>query len=293
MKKILLISLLMVSTAFAKWETDVEKAIEQSQKENKPLLVNFTGKAWCPYCVKLESEVFSKKEFKNYAKEELVLLELDFPRGKKAKKDALAMKSKYSDKIGGFPTVLMFNPQSKLVGKTGYTRSTAEKYVENLKRMTKVYPVAKKGAKTGSPKFKELVADKLVYADGTPYKEANLIGKNILLYFGGGFNAKCKSYTPELIKWYNQQKADPTITDNFEIIFISLDRTDEKTFAFMKEKRMPWPVLKRSAIEENKAARKNLKVKALPSMSILSGDKVIYASKTHAKVLERLIKVSK
>jgi thiol-disulfide isomerase/thioredoxin len=62
------------------WFLSLEKAEEIASKEHKPIFVNFTGSDWCVWCKKLYNEVFSKPEFIEYAKENLVLLRFDFPR---------------------------------------------------------------------------------------------------------------------------------------------------------------------------------------------------------------------
>ena len=77
-----------VSFAFGSegWMTNWEEAKAKAKAENKPILINLTGSDWCGWCIKLDKEVFSKKEFKDYAKENLVLVELDFPQGKRQSK---------------------------------------------------------------------------------------------------------------------------------------------------------------------------------------------------------------
>ena len=62
------------------WENNLENAIQQAKKENKAVLVNFTGSDWCSWCKRLSAEVFQQKEFEDYAKENLVLVMLDFPK---------------------------------------------------------------------------------------------------------------------------------------------------------------------------------------------------------------------
>ncbi|MCU0405895.1 MAG: thioredoxin family protein, partial [Ignavibacteriaceae bacterium] len=58
------------------WNGNLEKAVEQAKKENKTVLVNFTGSDWCIWCKRLSSEVFQQKEFEEYAKKSLVLVML-------------------------------------------------------------------------------------------------------------------------------------------------------------------------------------------------------------------------
>lgn len=106
----------LTSTAFANvpegWTTDLEKAFKQAKAEKKPVLVEFTGSDWCPPCIAMRKNVFSKKEFVSEASKKYVLVELDFPNGDKAVKEK---NQPYAEKykIEGFPTVILFNPEGK------------------------------------------------------------------------------------------------------------------------------------------------------------------------------------
>ncbi|MCX7819775.1 MAG: thioredoxin family protein [Kiritimatiellae bacterium] len=119
------------------WEDDFEKAIERAQKENKYVLVDFSGSDWCGWCIKLDEEVFSKKAFKDYANENLVLVLLDFPRRKELPKKTREQNEALLKKFGvrGFPTVLILNPKGEEVARTGYKPGGAEAYVEHLKEL--------------------------------------------------------------------------------------------------------------------------------------------------------------
>lgn len=106
----------LTSSAFAStpegWTTDLDKAFEQAKVEKKSVLVEFTGSDWCPPCIAMRKNVFSKKEFVTAASKNFVLVELDFPNGDKAvkeKNDPYAEKYK----IEGFPTVILFNSDGK------------------------------------------------------------------------------------------------------------------------------------------------------------------------------------
>ena len=104
------------------WSTDLEKAFAQAKKENKAVLVEFTGSDWCPPCIAMRKNVFSKKEFVDAASKKYILVELDFPKGDKA----IAEKNEpYAEKykIEGFPTVILFDSEGK-----EFTRFFASKY---------------------------------------------------------------------------------------------------------------------------------------------------------------------
>lgn len=121
----------------AEWETDFEKAATKAKQTDRYLLADFSGSDWCGWCVKLDREVFSKTEFKKFAKENLVLALIDFPRSKpqtkKQKERNAALAAKYG--VKGFPTVLLFSPDGALVGRTGYQPGGAAAYVEHLRAM--------------------------------------------------------------------------------------------------------------------------------------------------------------
>lgn len=124
------------------WKTDYDAALKQAATENKYVLVDFSGSDWCGWCIKLEKEVFSQKEFIDYAQANLICVLLDFPRGKelpKAQKDAnQALMDRYQ--VEGFPTVLILNPQGKLVKQTGYQQGGPAKYVEFIKGVIAANP---------------------------------------------------------------------------------------------------------------------------------------------------------
>jgi thioredoxin-related protein len=117
------------------WNGNLEKAIEQAKKENKAVLVNFTGSDWCIWCKRLSSEVFQQKEFEAYAKDNLVLVMLDFPKDIEQSQEIKAYNNKLAQKYGiqGFPTILLIDGQGKLVAQTGYQPGGAAKYVEHIK----------------------------------------------------------------------------------------------------------------------------------------------------------------
>ena len=66
------------------WNNNLEKAVDISKKTKKPLMLFFTGSDWCGWCQRLQRDVFVKPEFIAWAKKNVILLELDFPRRKHA-----------------------------------------------------------------------------------------------------------------------------------------------------------------------------------------------------------------
>ena len=108
--------------AAAGWGDDYDKALAQAKAEKKLVVLDFTGSDWCGWCIKLDKEVFSKKEFKDYAKGNLVLVEVDFPQGKKLSKKTKEQNDKLQAQYGvkGYPTIVVLNPEGQKVGELGY-----------------------------------------------------------------------------------------------------------------------------------------------------------------------------
>jgi thioredoxin-related protein len=104
------------------WHIKYDDAIAAAKKSGRPILADFTGSDWCGWCIKLKDEVFSTKEFKEWAAENVVLLELDFPR-KKAQDAAIKAKNQELAKahgVQGYPTILILNAEGKKIGELGY-----------------------------------------------------------------------------------------------------------------------------------------------------------------------------
>src|SRR6266853_5825857 len=132
--------LMSVGAEELKWLTDVPKAVQQAKEENKLVMLDFTGSDWCGWCIKLNKDVFATQEFADYAKKNLVLVEVDFPRHKELaadqKKANQALQEKY--KIEGYPTIIVLNPEGKKLGDLGYMNSPKPfiKKLDDLKKQS-------------------------------------------------------------------------------------------------------------------------------------------------------------
>lgn len=117
------------------WEENLESALQKAKTENKAVLVNFTGSDWCIWCQRLSNEVFSKEEFKDYADENLILVRLDFPKDIEQSAETKMYNGQLAQRynVQGFPTILLFNSQGRLVLQTGYQQGGPVNYVNHLK----------------------------------------------------------------------------------------------------------------------------------------------------------------
>jgi protein disulfide-isomerase len=119
------------------WLTDVEEAKRAAAKKGVPIVANFSGSDWCGWCIKLDEEVFSKEEFLAYAKDNVILLTLDFPRRKVQSKAVSDQNKALASMHGvrGFPTVLVLDATGKELARTGYRKGGPAAYVKHLKQL--------------------------------------------------------------------------------------------------------------------------------------------------------------
>jgi protein disulfide-isomerase len=120
--------------AAAGWSDDYEKSVAKAKAEKKMVLLDFTGSDWCGWCIKLDKEVFSKPEFKSYAKDNLVLVEVDFPQGKRLPKKVQEQNEKLKNEhsVRGFPTIVVLNSDGKKIGELGYMEGGPKNFIAKL-----------------------------------------------------------------------------------------------------------------------------------------------------------------
>ncbi len=118
------------------WNTDFASVQAQSKASGKPILANFTGSDWCPYCIDLKSEVFETPEFKSWAAKNVVLFEADFPQKRKLPKNLEEQNNALAQKYGirSFPTVLFLTPQGDILAASGYQRGGPDRWTQDARQ---------------------------------------------------------------------------------------------------------------------------------------------------------------
>ena len=129
-----------LTRAESDWLHDYNKAQEEAKANHKLLFLNFTGSDWCGWCIKFDKDVLSQPQFKNYAHDNLVLVELDFPRRKsqptEEKKQNVQLAQQYE--VLGFPTVVVLNSNGQKVWQfDGYFPGGAEAFIAQLQKLPK------------------------------------------------------------------------------------------------------------------------------------------------------------
>ena len=121
------------------WANNFEQILKQAQKENKFILLNFSGSDWCAPCIRMHKEILENESFQEYAKAHLIYVNADFPRLKKHQltKEQQQENDKLAEKYnptGNFPFTLLLDSNGKVI-KTwnGFYENGAESFTAEVK----------------------------------------------------------------------------------------------------------------------------------------------------------------
>ena len=118
------------------WLDDPKAAFAQAKKENKLVLLDFTGSSWCPACKALNKEVFSTKEFQNFARQ-FVLLRIDFPDPQTVPSKGAPLVEKYLKGDIELPTILVLAPDGKKLGEASYKPGGPDVFIDDVDKIAK------------------------------------------------------------------------------------------------------------------------------------------------------------
>ena len=128
-------SFLLIS---ADWLTNFEQAQQQARAGNKKILLNFSGSDWCAPCIKMKRDVFEQAAFQEYASQNLILVQADFPRNKKHQLEASqkAHNEKLAEKYnpqGKFPLTLLLDAEGKVLHTwDGFSNQSATDFLKEV-----------------------------------------------------------------------------------------------------------------------------------------------------------------
>lgn len=144
MKKMLAIMALFMATLgySQNWKTNFEEAKLEATKENKNILLVFSGSDWCAPCIKLDNVVWKSEAFKAETEKYWVIYKADFP---KKKMNQLAPEQTESNKKlaekynrnGSFPLVILLDKTGKVIGMTGFKNISAAEYIQLIHSLEK------------------------------------------------------------------------------------------------------------------------------------------------------------
>jgi thioredoxin-related protein len=124
------------------WKTNFEVAQQEALKENKNILLVFSGSDWCAPCIKLDNVVWKSEAFKSESEKNWVVYKADFPKKKANQLSAEQTESnkKLAEKYnrnGSFPLVILLDKTGKVIGMTGFKNISAAEYIQLIHSLEK------------------------------------------------------------------------------------------------------------------------------------------------------------
>lgn len=175
-------------TEAAPWLTDFAAARATAKAEGKMVLLNFTGSDWCPWCIRLRNEVFAKPEFEAYANENLVLVEVDFPRRKVLSVPQRQANDKLATALNvtGYPTIIILDSEGQPLAKLGYMAGGPQPFIGTLQRL----PGAKRPGASKAPEKPPPPPEPLPLFGGAPTQPPPIYNDLILKGISGPANRR-------------------------------------------------------------------------------------------------------
>lgn len=123
------------STGEELWGTNYRAALATAAEENKNVLLEFSGSDWCPPCIRLRKTLLSDPVFIDYARKNLVLVDIDFPQSKTLAPELVKQNNALQELYGidAFPTLVLITPQEKVIKRLrGLPESDAKGLIDDL-----------------------------------------------------------------------------------------------------------------------------------------------------------------
>jgi len=117
------------------WLNNLDEGLALAKKEGKPVLAEFTATDYCPPCVLMQKNVFSKNEFIKEASKDYVLVIINSTT---ISDPELAKKNeKYFVEYGveKLPTMVLIKPDGKEYERfSAFDYPTVEKFLDRIKK---------------------------------------------------------------------------------------------------------------------------------------------------------------
>ena len=127
--------------------------------------------------------------------------------------------------------------------------------------------------------MQELVPGNLIDLKGNEVSTDDIGGKIIGLYFSAGWCPPCRSFSPILKNFRDENK------DDFEVVMVSADRSLKEQLTYMQDGKMEWPALPAQSFEASNLYSK-FNVRGIPTLLIVSPNGKVISTNGRAEVTQ-------
>jgi thioredoxin-related protein len=119
------------------WITDYRKAQSISAQTQRDILLSFTSFDSSEFCQKLDTEIYQKDEFKEYARKNLVLVRVDFPTKSQQSAELKQQNDSLADafNIRGYPSMVLINAKGQKIGTAKYMPGGPAAFLKELEEL--------------------------------------------------------------------------------------------------------------------------------------------------------------
>jgi nucleoredoxin len=130
------------------------------------------------------------------------------------------------------------------------------------------------------PSATKLLPAVLHDAEGKEVDASTLKGKHIGLYFSAHWCPPCRAFTPSLVKF-----RDDNAAEGFEIVFVSLDKSQSGKEDYISRMEMKWLSLPGAATKTADALVQQFEISGIPALVILAPDGSVVTSQGREDVM--------
>lgn len=116
------------------WMPNLAAAQELAVREERFVMLYFTGSDWCSWCRKLDSEVLKYDLFHSFAGDYLAAVKVDFPKGPTISEQQyranMVLAERYQ--VKGYPTLVFLDTDGREVHRRGYLEGGVHSYLVTL-----------------------------------------------------------------------------------------------------------------------------------------------------------------
>jgi thioredoxin-related protein len=124
-----------------RWIEDYRLAQAIAAQTGRDILMNFTCTDASEWSQRMDKEIYQQEAFKDYARKNLVLLKLDFPKTTAAQQpEKIAEQNRLlaeAHGVRGYPTVIFLNPKGQKFGEARYMKGGPAAFLAALDQLRK------------------------------------------------------------------------------------------------------------------------------------------------------------
>jgi len=130
------------------------------------------------------------------------------------------------------------------------------------------------------PEVQKLIPGNLIDQNFNQIDSAKLEEKIIGLYFSAGWCPPCRTFSPTLKEFREQNKGD------FEVVMVSADQNLDEQLQYMQSAMMPWPALPAGSYEANNLYS-IFEVRGIPTLIIISPNGQVISTNGRNEVIQK------